>query len=207
MAEPTTYKPKQFNLSGLKGISDKTLQMHFKLYEGYVKGVNELNEKIADILADGKVDKEEFPAYSELTRRLGFEYNGMVLHEYYFQNLKPRGAGVPSTAFVNKAEASFGNYDTWMADFTGVGKMRGVGWAICYQDPNTGTISNHWITLHEIGNVTGFVPILVMDVWEHAFILDYTPADRPKYIDAFFSNVDWDAVQSRIRKEVISPAA
>ena len=94
-----------------------------------------------------------------------------------------------------------------MLDFTGVGKMRGVGWAMCYQDPNTGSISNHWITLHEIGNVTGFVTILVMDVWEHAFILDYTPADRPKYIEAFFSNVDWDAVQGRIIKEIIAPAA
>ena len=207
MVERTTYKPKQFELSGLKGISDKTLQMHFKLYEGYVKGVNELNEKIANILADGKVDKEEFPAYSELTRRLGFEYNGMVLHEYYFDNLKAGGAGVPSTTFVNMAEASFGSYDTWMLDFAGVGKMRGVGWAMCYQDPKTGALSNHWITLHEIGNVTGFVPILVMDVWEHAFILDYAPADRSKYIDAFFSNVDWDAVHGRIIKEVIVPAA
>jgi superoxide dismutase, Fe-Mn family len=207
MVERTPYKPKQFNLSGLKGISDKTLQMHFKLYEGYVKSVNELNEKIADVLADGKVDKEEFPAYSELTRRLSFEYNGMVLHEYYFDNLKARGAGVPSTAFVNAAEASFGSYDTWMLDFAGVGKMRGVGWAICNQDPNTGTISNHWITLHEIGIVAGFVPILVMDVWEHAFILDYAPADRPKYIDAFFSNVDWDTVHGRIITEIIAPAA
>jgi Fe-Mn family superoxide dismutase len=207
MVEQTAYKAKQFNLSGLKGISDKTLQMHFKLYEGYVKSVNELNEKIGEVLADGKVDKEEFPAYSELTRRLGFEYNGMVLHEDYFDNLKAGGAGVPSTTFVNMAEASFGSYDTWMLDFSSVGKMRGVGWAICYQDPKTGTLSNHWITLHEIGNVTGFVPILVMDVWEHAFILDYAPADRPKYIDAFFSNVDWDAVQGRIIKEVIVPAA
>src|SRR4051812_12092919 len=101
MVERTSYKPKQFKLSGLKGISDKTLQMHFKLYEGYVKGVNELNEKIANVLADGKVDKEEFPAYSELTRRLGFEYNGMVLHEYYFANLKAGGAGVPGRAFLN----------------------------------------------------------------------------------------------------------
>src|SRR5437868_15066172 len=114
MVERTTYKPKHFNLSGLKGISDKTLQMHFKLYEGYVKAVNELNEKIADVLADGKVDKEQFPAYSELTRRLGFEYNGMVLHEYYFQNLKAGAAGVSSRAFVHAAEASFGSYETWM---------------------------------------------------------------------------------------------
>ena len=207
MFEPIAYKPKQFHLSGLQGISDKTLEMHFKLYEGYVKNVNELNGKIGELLSDGAVDKEEFPAYSEITRRLGFEYNGMVLHEYYFQNLKSHGAGNPGRAFVSAAEASFGDYDTWRADFVGVGKMRGVGWAICYQDPSNGALSNHWITLHEVGNVTGFIPILVMDVWEHAFILDYAPADRPKYIDAFFSNVDWDAVRGRLGKKIVAPAA
>jgi superoxide dismutase, Fe-Mn family len=209
MTEQTTYKPKKFNLSGLQGISDKTLEMHFKLYEGYVKGVNELNERIADVLKDGKVDQEEFPAYSELNRRLGFEYNGMVLHEYYFQNLQRHGAGVPpaESHFRRAAEISFRSFDTWKNDFAGIGKMRGVGWAICYQDPNTGRISNHWVTLHEIGNVSGFVPILVMDVWEHAFILDYAPSDRPKYIDAFFSNVNWDAVQARLRTELITPTA
>ena len=207
MFQPVTYKPRQFNLSGLKGISDKTLEMHFKLYEGYVSNVNKLNERIAEILSDGNVDQEEFPAYSELTRRLGFEYNGMVLHEFYFQNLKRGGTGTPGRAFVNAAEASFGTYETWMADFVGVGKMRGVGWAICYQDPATGVLSNHWITLHEIGNVSGYLPILVMDVWEHAFILDYAPADRPKYIDAFFSNVDWDAVQTRLGRKIVVPAA
>ncbi len=209
MIQQATYRPKQFNLSKLQGISDKTLELHFKLYEGYVKGVNDLNAKIADVLKDGKVDQEEFPAYSELTRRLGFEYNGMVLHEYYFQNLKSGGAGVPppTSAFAKAAEMSFGSYETWKLDFAGIGKMRGVGWAICYQDPNAGTISNHWITLHEIGNVSGFLPILVMDVWEHAFLLDYAPADRPKYIEAFFSNVDWDSVQGRLRTEIIAPSS
>jgi superoxide dismutase, Fe-Mn family len=207
MVNAITYKPKQFNLTRLNGISDKTLEMHFKLYEGYVKAVNELNEKIAGVLRDGKVDTEEFPAYSELTRRLGFEYNGMVLHEYYFQNLKSHGSGAPGSAFSKAAESSFGSFDTWKTDFAGVGKMRGVGWAICYQNPGNGTLSNHWISLHEVGNVSGFIPILVMDVWEHAFILDYAPADRPKYIDAFFSNVDWDAIHSRLGKQVVTPAA
>ncbi|HYR83726.1 MAG TPA: Fe-Mn family superoxide dismutase [Terriglobia bacterium] len=205
MIERVTYKPRQFNLSGLKGISDKTLQMHFKLYEGYVKSVNELNEKIGEVLADGKVDQEEFPAYSELTRRLGFEYNGMVLHEYYFENLKAGGAGQPSSVFKQEADLNFGGYDTWKVDFAGVGKMRGVGWAICYQDPVTGAISNHWITLHEIGNVTGYIPLLVMDVWEHAFLLDYAPSDRWKYIEAFFSNVNWESVQGRLRTAVGVP--
>src|ERR687885_2564255 len=92
------YKARQFDLSGLNGISDQTLEMHFKLYEGYVKETNRLTEKIAEILADGKVDQEEMPAYSELTRRLGFEYNGMVLHEYYFGNMTKQGDVDPDKA-------------------------------------------------------------------------------------------------------------
>jgi Fe-Mn family superoxide dismutase len=195
------YKPKQFNLSGLNGISDKTLEMHYKLYEGYVQATNQLNERISSFLADGKVDHEEMPGYSEMTRRLGFEYNGMVLHEYYFGNMTQSGSGDPGgqSAFRRACEDSCGSYEVWKSDFTGVGKMRGVGWAICYQNPADGKLSNHWITLHEVGNVAGFIPILVMDVWEHAFLLDYKQSERPRYIEAFFSNIDWDAVNSRLR--------
>jgi Fe-Mn family superoxide dismutase len=201
-----SYTPRQFNLSGLKGISDQTLEMHFKLYEGYVKETNKLTEKIAEFLKDGKVDQEEMPAYSELTRRLGFEYNGMVLHEYYFGNMKREGSGDPdkTSNFYKAAEASFGSYDIWKADFVSVGKMRGVGWAICYENPANGRLSNHWITLHETGNVSGFNPALVMDVWEHAFLLDYKPAERPKYIEAFFSNIDWNAVGQRLKTDTAS---
>ena len=201
-----SYTARQFNLSGLSGISDQTLEMHFKLYEGYVKETNKLTEKISEFLADGKVDQEEMPAYSELTRRLGFEYNGMVLHEYYFGNMKQGGAGDPdkTSNFFKAAESSFGSYDIWKADFMGVGKMRGVGWAICYENPANGRISNHWITLHETGNVSGFNPVLVMDVWEHAYLLDYKPADRPKYIEAFFSNIDWNAVEGRLKASTAS---
>lgn len=197
--ETKIYKPQQFNLSGLNGISDKTMEMHFKLYEGYVKATNEMTERIAAILADGKVDQEEMPAYSELTRRLGFEYNGMVLHEYYFGNMKKGGGGEAARGsdFRKAVDSNFPSYEIWRTDFVGVGKMRGVGWAICYLDPKTGRVSNHWIELHETGNVAGFVPLLVMDVWEHAFLLDYKPADRPKYIDAFLSNVDWGSVEHR----------
>jgi len=201
MAELKTYKPRQFDLSGLNGISDQTLEMHFKLYEGYVTNTNTLTQKIAEFLRDGKVDQEEMPAYSELTRRMGFEYNGMVLHEYYFGNMKKGSTTTDPESrsqFRSLAEQSFGSYDVWKADFVSVGKMRGVGWAICYQDPVNQTLSNHWITLHEVGNVAGFVPVLVMDVWEHAFLLDYKPAERPKYIEAFFSNIDWQAVEGRL---------
>lgn len=195
------YKAKQFNLSGLKGISDQTLEMHFKLYEGYVKETNNLQERIAEFLKDGKVDQEEMPLYSELKRRLGFEFNGMVLHEYYFENLKKNGETDPAgnSAFYKTAESSFGSYEIWKADFVGVGKMRGVGWAICFEQPDTGRLSNHWISLHQSGEVAGYNPVLVMDVWEHAFLLDYKPADRPKYIEAFFSNMDWKSVEDRLK--------
>jgi len=197
-----SYKTRKFNLSGLQGISDQTLEMHFKLYEGYVKESNKLSEKILEFIKDGSVDQDELPAYSELTRRLGFEFNGMVLHEYYFDNLQ-RGGGVGdpnrASSFRKAAESSFGSYDIWKADFVGIGKMRGVGWAICYENPANGRLSNHWITLHETGNVAGFNPILVMDVWEHAYLLDYKPAERPKYIEAFFANVAWDKLEERLK--------
>lgn len=201
MSSTVTYKARQFDLSGLQGISDETLELHFKLYEGYVKETNKLNERIWEFIQDGKVDQEELPAYSELTRRLGFEYNGMVLHEYYFDNLKKGGGtGDPdkSSQFLTAAAASFGSYEIWKADFTGVGKMRGVGWAICYENPENGHLSNHWISLHEVGNVAGFNPVLVMDVWEHAYLLDFK-TERPKYITAFFSNINWSMVESRLK--------
>ncbi len=194
-----TYKARQWDLSGLEGISDGTLAMHFKLYEGYVTNTNTLNERIAELIKDGNLDATKTAAFSELKRRYGFEYNGMVLHEYYFDNMQKQGTGDPAkdAAFVAAAEASFGSYDVWKADFVNVGKMRGVGWAVTLQD-QLGNLSNHWITLHEEGNVAGYKPVLIMDVWEHAFIRDYAPADRPKYIEAFFSNINWDMVNSRL---------
>jgi Fe-Mn family superoxide dismutase len=201
MARPV-YKPKQFNLSGLKGISDKTIEMHLGLYEGYVRNTDALTEKLMEI-TQKKQPAAKDPAYAELTRRLGFEYGGMILHEYYFENLTPNGKGVPDKALKSALEKSFGTFDTWKADFAAVGEMRGVGWAILYQDPVTQQLSNHWIALHHIGVPSGFKPILVMDVWEHAFLLDYKPSERTNYVDAFFSNINWDVIQQRLT----SPAA
>lgn len=195
----TVYKARTWDLSDLTGISNETLAMHFKLYEGYVANTNILNEKIAELMKNGSLDATQMAAFSELKRRFGFEYNGMVLHEYYFDNMQKHGTGdaAPDSAFAKAAEASFGSYEIWKNDFVSVGKMRGVGWAITFAD-NNGNLSNHWISLHEEGNIAGYKPILVMDVWEHAFIKDYAPADRPKYIEAFFANINWDMVNSRL---------
>jgi Fe-Mn family superoxide dismutase len=193
----TPYKAREFDLSGLVGISDKTMETHFGLYAGYVKNTNTLNEQLVELTQGGKVGT---PAYAEMTRRLGFEYNGMVLHEWYFGNMKRDAGGeVSSSSALGRALGeSFGDIETWRKDFAAVGAMRGVGWAVTYLDPATGRLSNHWITLHEDGNIAGFKPIVVMDVWEHAFLLDYKPADRPKYIEAFLANFDADAAEARL---------
>lgn len=190
------YKQRAFDLHGLQGISDQTLEVHFGLYAGYVKNTNLLNEQLVEMAHSGKAGT---PSYSELTRRLGFEYNGMVLHEWYFGNMtKNGGAEISSSSQLGRALGeSFGDPETWKKDFTAVGGMRGVGWAVTYLDPATGRLSNHWITLHEDGNIAGFKPIIVMDVWEHAFLLDYKPADRPKYIEAFLANLDAQAAEAR----------
>ncbi len=196
---PKVYKPREFNLSKLKGISDKTLEVHFGLYQGYVKNTNLLTEQLVEMFTQGKASGTD-PKYAELTRRLAFEYSGMVLHEYYFGNMKKDGSGLPSgsSKAAQAITATFGTLDNWMTDFKAVGGMRGVGWAILFQDPATGRVTNQWVTLHQDGVPVAFKPLLVMDVWEHAFLLDYKPAERGKYIEAFFQNVDWDAVETRV---------
>ena len=191
------YKPKEFGLSGLQGISDHTLEIHFGLYAGYVKNTNTLTEQLVEL---GEKGQTGTLAYAELTRRLPFEYNGMVLHEWYFGNMTAKGGGdISSTSPLGRAIGeSFGDVETWKRDFTAIGGMRGVGWAVTYLDPATGRLSNHWITLHQDGNIAGFKPIVVMDVWEHAFLLDYKPAERPKYIEAFVQNLDVSTCEGRL---------
>ena len=191
----TSFKARSFPLSGLTGISDKTLEMHFGLYEGYVKETNQLTEQLAELVKAGKAAKN--PVYAEMNRHLGDEYGGMLLHEYYGENLAPQGKGKPSAQLTKALEDTFGSFETWKADFMAVGGTRGVGWAVLFRDPITGRMTNQWITLHEQGVPAGYSPILVMDAWEHAFLLDYKPSERAKYIEAFFSNVNWEEVGER----------
>jgi Fe-Mn family superoxide dismutase len=203
------YKPQSFDhLTGLDGISDAQVKEHLELYQGYVKQVNTLSEKLTELLAKGKPQGTD-PYFAELTRHLGFEYNGMILHEYYFSNLK-RGEPNPAkgSGLAQAIAQSFGSVETWKADFQAIGGMRGIGWAILFQDPATGQLTNQWITLHQDGIPAGFKPLLVMDVWEHAFMRDYKVTEKAKYIEAFFRNVDWQAVERRLNEPAaIRPAA
>lgn len=193
------YKAKDFVLRGLNGISDKQIDVHMGLYRGYVNNVNLLNERLADHFQQGKTAT---PEYAELTRRLGFEYDGMILHEYYFGNLKSGAPQLSQNSRLNQAlQQSFGSVDNWLKDFRTIGGLRGVGWAVLFQDPVTGWLNNFWLTLHHDGVPAGFKPILVMDIWEHAFMVDYLPAERSKYIDAFFQNLDWSVCEDRLAQQ------
>jgi Fe-Mn family superoxide dismutase len=201
MADVKRYSPRDYSkVRGLTGISDKQLEEHLKLYEGYVKRTNALTEKLYAICSDGKAAGAD-PVYAELTRRLGFEYAGMVNHEYYFENLTGGAQAEPpaGSKFRTAVEASFGKYETWLADFRAVATMPGIGWAFTFQDPSTGWLSNHFVQLHQDNVVPGFSPVLVMDGWEHAFMRDYLATERAKYVDAFFKNVNWEAIDKRIK--------
>ena len=204
------YKPQSFDhLTGLDGISDAQVKEHLELYQGYVKQVNTLTDKLMELLAKGKPTGTD-PYFAELTRHLGFEYNGMILHEYYFSNLKRASEPSPgkNSGLAQAISQSFGALETWKADFQAIGGMRGIGWAILFQDPVTGHLTNQWITLHQDGIPAGFKPLLVMDVWEHAFMRDYKATEKAKYIEAFFRNVDWQAVERRLNEPAaVRPAA
>jgi Fe-Mn family superoxide dismutase len=200
--KPKAYRTREFDLKGLSGISDAQIEEHLALYAGYVKQVNALNEELTAMLARGKASGKS-PEFAELTRRLGFEYNGMILHEYYFGNLRPAAEPKPpsTSGLAGALVASFGSVEKWQTDFEAIGEMRGVGWVILFQDPATDRLTNHWITLHQDGVPAGFKPLLVMDVWEHAYMRDYKATERVQYIEAFFRNVDWSIVETRLREE------
>jgi superoxide dismutase, Fe-Mn family len=187
------YSARSWTLD-LKGLSKAQLDVHFALYQGYVTNTNRLNDTIAQMIKDGKGNT---PDCAEMKRRLGFEYNGMVLHEYYFDNLQATAPLSKDDALYKKLQEGFGSYETWEADFKNTGLMRGIGWAIMFQDPNTKALTNHWVSDHEVGHIAGFKPILIMDVWEHAYTVDFKATERAKYIDAFMTNVNWDTVSKR----------
>lgn len=182
-------------LFGMEGFSETLLKNHFTLYQGYVTNTNRLLETLGQMLKDGKTTA---PEYAELKRRLGWEFNGMRLHEYYFENLGGKGGPDRTGKLFKKISDEFGSYENWEKDFKATGMMRGIGWAILYQDSFTGRLINFWINEHEVGHPAGCHPLLILDVFEHAFMIDYG-LKRADYIEAFFKNIDWRAVESRLK--------
>jgi Fe-Mn family superoxide dismutase len=190
------YEAKDYSkLIGMQGFSDTLLNNHFTLYKGYVTNTNNVMDTLAAMLKDGKVGT---PEYAELKRRLGWEFNGMRLHELYFGNLGGKKALDPASKLGRKLAQDFGSYEAWLQDFKGTGTMRGIGWTIQYQDNVSGKLINQWINEHDVGHPAGCIPILILDVFEHAFITDYG-LKRADYIEAFFNNVDWAAAENRLK--------
>ncbi|MEM3726389.1 MAG: Fe-Mn family superoxide dismutase [Candidatus Bathyarchaeia archaeon] len=189
------YEPLSFErLLGTKGFSDQLLKNHFALYQGYVTNTNKLADLLNTFLKEGKTGT---PEYAELKRRWGWEFNGMRLHEYYFGNMIKGGTELDrNSKLFKKITEDFGTYENWEKDFKAVGAMRGIGWVILYYDPVAGRLFNFWINEHDVGHLSGANPILIMDVFEHAYMIDYG-LKRADYIEAFFKAIDWKVVANR----------
>lgn len=187
------YEAKNFErLLGTEGFSDALLRNHFTLYEGYVSNTN----KVGDMLKGAEVGT---PAYNELKRRYGWEWNGMRLHELYFGNMIKGGKTLDTQGALAKSLVrDFGSLEAWEKDFRATGALRGIGWAILAQDTETGKLVNVWVNEHDMGHLTGAIPVLVMDVFEHAFMLDYG-IKRADYIGAFWKAIDWEVAGARFR--------
>ena len=185
------YSPKDFSqLLGLPGLSDALLTNHFTLYQGYVTNTNKLVELM-------KEKEAGTPEYGELHRRFGWEWNGMRLHELYFGNMSKHAVPLSARTLKSKIEAIWGSVENWEKEFRAIGAMRGVGWVILSHDKKDGKLINVWVAEHDGGHLAGQTPLLVMDVWEHAFMLDYG-IKRADYINTFMSHIDWHNVEERM---------
>ncbi len=189
------FQPKNFqHLFGMPGFSDQLLKNHFALYEGYVKNTNLLLDRLALLRRDGKQDS---PEYAELNRRFGWEFNGMRLHELYFSNLSKEPKPLNSNSeFAKALKEFFGSFDSFEQAFKSTGKARGIGWAVLYQDKASNELYPVWINEHDVGHLAEGRILVIMDVFEHAFMIDYG-LNRAAYIDAFFKAVDWEEVERR----------
>ena len=189
------YQVKDYSsLIGMQGFSETLLKNHFTLYQGYITNTNKLIDTLSAMLKDGRTTT---PEYAELKRRMGFEFNGMRLHEYYFDNLGGKNPMDKGSKVARRITETFSSYEAWEQDFKATGAMRGIGWAVLSQDW-TGGLFNQWINEHETGHFAGCQPILVMDVFEHAFMIDYG-LKRADYIAAFLKNINWETVEKRIK--------
>ena len=191
------YKAAQYpGITGMAGFSGQLITNHTKLYQGYVNNTNAVSEKLAAFLEEGK---EKTTEYAELKRRFGWEFNGMRMHELYFGNMGGNGVPAQNSRSFKKILDEFGSFENWKKDFAATGLMRGIGWAALYEDDRYGRLFNAWINEHDGGHLAGCTPLLIMDVFEHAYLNDYQ-LERGKYIEAFFNVIDWKAVDGRRRQ-------
>jgi Fe-Mn family superoxide dismutase len=193
-----TYTPKTFNIPALKGISEKQIKVHLGLYEGYVKNVNLIMETLKGYEAYGdKASEGDKLAIAELRRRFAFEFDGMRMHEYYFPQFEGEKGGSPDSALAKAAAEKYGSGENFLKHIREVSTTRGNGWTVVYYDPSGKTLHTVFVTNHELGQLAGLPILLAFDLWEHAYMVDYVPADKKNYIDALFETLNWSVVEKR----------
>ncbi|MDD5318244.1 MAG: Fe-Mn family superoxide dismutase [Candidatus Pacebacteria bacterium] len=198
-----TYLEKKFKIPALAGISSNTITEHLKLYAGYVKHSNLILQKISELSATPEAAEKNVYAIGELRRRFGFEFDGMRNHEYYFAQFEGAPKQADQKSPLSKKIASvWGNFDAWFKEFNTLAMTRGIGWAILYYDPTADTLLNVWADEQHLGHLTGLKPILMLDMWEHSFMLDYPPSEKKKYVEAFFTNLNGEVVEERFAEAV-----
>jgi Fe-Mn family superoxide dismutase len=187
------FETKKFPIEKeIKGISVKTNQEHYKLYQGYVNKWNEIIEKLKT--ADRSKAAATYSEFGELKRQETFNANGRLLHELFFPTILG-GDGNPKGEIVKKIEEDFGSFEKWKEDFIATA-MAARGWAVLALELSSNKLFNFLVDLQNIGHVVDTIPILALDVFEHAYFIDYG-TNRRAYIDAFFQNINWDFVEKR----------
>ncbi|MCX7927802.1 MAG: superoxide dismutase [Candidatus Omnitrophica bacterium] len=194
MGESIVYQAKDFSyLKGTAGFSDTLLENHFKLYQGYVKNTNIILEQLNLLKKEGKDRAVDF---AELKRRFGWEFNGMRLHELYFENIGANNPLDPKSELAKKIIEDFTSLEQWKKDFVSTALMRGIGWVLLYQDSQSKQLFNVWVNEHDVGHLVTAKVILVLDVFEHAYLIDYQ-LERAKYVENFLNVINWKIVQAR----------
>jgi len=193
------YTVRTFDLPELSGLSRKQIDVHLALYEGYVKHVNLIFETIQR-LREEDAKKNAF-TINELRRRMGFEFDGMRMHEYYFEQFEggPKVADADGTLRKIAGER-YGSWDNFIAHIKEVAGTRGIGWVVVYYDQSVGVLHTSFVNDHELGQLSGLPIILALDLWEHAYMVDYVPAEKKSYVDAFLENVNWTVADARSQK-------
>ena len=190
-AVPLKYKE-------VEGISAKTFSEHFKLYEGYVNKTNEIYEKIANSFADPSKSAGTYSEYGEAKRQLSFCLGGMWNHKLYFGDFENGTGTKPSNELVSEMTTDFGSYEKWKEDFIATG-MAARGWAMLCYGLDDGRLHNVVLDAQNAGFPATVVPLVLMDVYEHAYFIDYGTARKP-YVEAFFKNVNWNYISKRFEK-------
>ncbi|KXJ98322.1 MAG: Superoxide dismutase (Fe) [Parcubacteria bacterium OLB19] len=189
------YEAKQFNIPELNGISQETIDLHLGLYQGYVKHVNLINDKIKAFSND--MENNAY-AIAEMQRRLGFEFCGMRNHEYYFAQFEGGVESLEDGELKEMIETQWGSVENWYKEFVNIAMTRGVGWAILYIDRTTNQLVHTWVDEQHQGQLADLDIILALDMWEHSYMRDYLPTAKKDYITAFFNNLNWDVVAGRV---------